>query len=227
MNFCPKCGARVRPGAKFCSGCGGSVDGGVSAPVQADEPTAASRYAVVEPTPPDRDRPATDETVIPKSKRKIIGFFFGCLAFVAIAFLMMAVDPDDWRTSAAPFGILFFGAGAVASACMMFGTKPGMVLNSRGFEFMAAAKSTGFVRWSDVAGYRVDRIMFQKMLVVLLKDPDAYCREHGGLGRVNMATCGSPVCIPKAAALAMDFNSMVSLFGRYFAKWGAARGRAV
>ena len=109
----------------------------------------------------------------------------------------------------------------VASACMMFGTKSGMVMNSRWFEFMAAAKSTGFVRWSDVAGYRVDIIIpFQKMLVVLLKDPDAYCREHGGLSKANMSTCGSPVCIPKAAALAIDFNSMVSLFGRYFAKWG-------
>jgi hypothetical protein len=29
------------------------------------------------------------------------------------------------------------------------------------------------------------------------------------------------VCIPKAAALAMDFDSMVALFGRYFAKYGA------
>lgn len=105
---------------------------------------------------------------------------------------------------------------------MMFGTKPGMVLNSRGFEFMAAAKSTGFVRWSDVAGYRVDSIMFQKMLVVLLKDPDAYCLEHGGLSKANMSTCGSPVCIPKAASLATDFGATVSLFRRYFAKYGTA-----
>ena len=35
------------------------------------------------------------------------------------------------------------------------------------------------------------------------------------------ATCGGPVCIPKAAAPAMDFGAEVSLFGRYFAKYGA------
>ena len=226
MNFCPKCGARVRHGARFCAGCGSAVDGGGAFPAggaAAQMPAAGIAAPAIEPTAPDG--PPTDETVIPKSRGKLVGLFFGCLAFVAIAFLIMAADPagDDWRTSAAPLGILFFGGGAVAAAFMMFRKSPGMVLNSHGFEFLAAFQGTGLVRWSEVAGYRVDSIMFQKMLVVLLKDPDAWCREHGGCGRANLATCGSPVCIPKAAALAGGFDSTVALFGRYFAKYGAGR----
>lgn len=224
MNFCPKCGTRLRPGARFCIECGNAVGG--AAKDASGNAGSSVRYDAVSADESLSYGPVTDETVVPKSKRKLVELLLGCLAAVGTSFVVIALDPgaSDWRTNAAPLGILFFGAGVVVSLAMLFKKKPGMVLNSQGFEFLAQVSSPGLIRWRDVAGYRVDTILCQTMLLVLLKDPEGYCREHGVAARLNMKSCGSPVAIPESNSLAMDFPSLVTLFGRYFAKYGSGRG---
>lgn len=220
MSYCPNCGAVAGEAAHFCTSCGAALTKGGSVESGTEPPAVAHDNEVYSV----KDSQPSDETVIPRSKGKLFLCFLGSTAFVAIACAMLADESGDPRTAVAPLGILFFGATAVASLVMLFGNKPGLRLNSEGFEYSGSSVELGFVRWSEVSGWREHGIAGSRFLVVLLKDPEAFAGRMGGIGpalRVNTAMYGSPIAI-SSSALAVGFREFSDLFAEYFRKYGVS-----
>lgn len=214
MDYCTNCGAALRPTARFCSSCGKSASrpDGETPPVPDVDGLEKS----------DRRNSPTDERIIGKSKGKLILCFLGSLVFIAISLAMFMDESGDPRTAIAPLGLLFSGGCLAASLSMLFSGRPGLLLNSEGFEFSGSAVKCGFVRWHDVSGFREHNVAGTRFLVVIVKDPDRFVQNAGialaAAMKANTAMYGGPIGIA-STALAIDFDELVSLFSRYYSTY--------
>jgi hypothetical protein len=109
-------------------------------------------------------------------------------------------------------GLVFGALGAVAIARKLFDTSPGLILDERGLTDNASAMSAGFIPWSDITGIQVQQIHRQRLLNVVLADPEAYlarCKPWKRLLlRGNLRMGASPVAIP-SSTLAIGFDELV------------------
>lgn len=96
MSFCHKCGAELRPGLKFCTGCGTPVIDSQPQPTPSPDPSAGAQSGGSYTPPPQEEvpdtRPLAPTIVIAplpeKSRKKIamtvVKSFIGCVLVVAI-----------------------------------------------------------------------------------------------------------------------------------------------
>lgn len=183
-----------------------------------------------------------DETIIALSKWKIALLVLGSCGFVAAGVWFLYVDAAAIRTGRSfrffghdslvvrAFGVVtvgFFGLCALYGLRKLFDGRPGLVFNNSGIVDNVSAVSPGFIPWSEVVGSGVLHIQKEKMLVVVVADPQKYVERGGALRRAlnkaNYKFSGSPVSI-SANALDIAFPELLSLFDRYLQKYGAGRG---
>jgi hypothetical protein len=179
----------------------------------------------------------SDETVIERSKGKMMLMLLGALAFVAIGIWFLTLDAEAIRAGrsfrlffnspAFAYGlgvlsIVFFGGVGVFIVKKFFDKTPGLVLNSSGIIDNASVASPGFIPWSEITGIDIFEMNGQKMLIVMLTDPQKYA-ELGNflirkLNAANAKMSGSPIYI-SANTLKIAFPEIVSLFEQYHQKY--------
>jgi len=182
----------------------------------------------------------SDEKIIELSKTKIALAILGTCAFVAIGIWFLSLDEAIIRTSSS-YRLLFnepmyarglgivaivvFGALALFFFKKLFDKKPGLVLNNSGIVDNASAVAAGFIPWSEITGYDIFEMPQQKMLIIMVRDPQKYVERGNAvqqkLNQANFKMCGSPISI-SANALKINFAELIALFDEYQRKYGSA-----
>jgi len=175
-----------------------------------------------------------EEKIIELSKTKILLIVIGSLVFIAFGCWMVSLDVlqiESQRRFNNPLfvygigwsGIVFFGFCALYGTNKLFDRNPGLIFSRMGITDNSSGVSAGLIPWNEIAGFDVYVIHRQKMLVVLLKNPDKYI-ELGSvfkrtLNRANYKISGSPVVIA-SNSLKINFDELLKLCNEYYAKHG-------
>ena len=181
---------------------------------------------------------SNDEKIIELSKTKIALGILGSFAFVIAGVWLLTQDGESIRTSsgfrlffnnpAVAYGLGFlsiavFGVLALFFFRKLFNKEPGLIFNSSGIVDNASAASAGFIPWSDVLGSQIFEMQRQKMLVIMVKDPQKYVDRGSAIKRklnqANSNMVGSPISI-SATALKTNFSELQSVFNEYQQKYG-------
>ena len=179
----------------------------------------------------------SDETIIERSKKKMILIILGSLAFVAIGIWILTWNAADISTGKSyrlfmnspalaytlgVLAIIFFGGLGAFVAKKIFDKKPGLILNSEGIIDNASIASPGFIPWSKITGISVFEMNKQKSLIVHLTDPKKYTDQGNFLVRklnqANTQFSGSPIYI-SATTLDIKFDELLDLFNGYLQKY--------
>ena len=183
---------------------------------------------------------STDEKIIELSKTKILLGILGSLAFVVAGVWLLTLDAELIRTGdnfrlffnnpAVAYGLGFaaivvFGILALFFFRKLLNKEPGLILNSSGIMDNASAASAGFIPWSEVLGSEVFEMQKQKMLVIMVSDPEKYVQRGSAikqkLNKANYNMVGSPITI-SATTLKTNFAELRSTFDEYQRKYGDA-----
>lgn len=163
-------------------------------------------------------------TEIALSKRKITRLFIGSLLFVALG-LWFIGNPYQFTSAIIPYKIiiiilgiicvLFFGLAAFYNYKKLMDDRPGLVISDEGVIDNSSGFSAGKIWWNDVSEIRSKIIFKQKLLLLILSNPDEYIeREKNPLRKkamhTNLKTYGAPFGI-SAAGLKIDFDELKSL----------------
>ncbi len=181
-----------------------------------------------------------DEKVIELSKTKIALAILAAVAFVAIGGWLLTLDAAHIRSSRSfnlflnnpiyVYGlgflsIVIFGLLGLFFFKKIFDSKPGLIFSNTGIVDNASAVAAGFIPWSEVAGYDVFEMNGQKMLIIMVQDPQKYVDRGNAvkrtLNQANLKMCGSPISI-SANALKINFSELRSIFDEYQRKYGNA-----
>ena len=178
----------------------------------------------------------SSEKIIRLSKTKIKLLIIGSLIFVGIGIWILqasvssvifpyAFDKPLLGRIIGWVSTLFFGLTGAIGLTKYFDEKPGVILNSSGITDNSSGISAGFVPWSEVIGFGVFEINRQKMLVVLLKNPDKYIEVGNwfrrALIKANSKLTGSPIVIV-SNSLKMNFDELLKTCNDYFIKYGSS-----
>lgn len=176
----------------------------------------------------------SEEKIIELSKTKIILILFLSLIFIGAGFWFVSMDAATIESNRRFNDPLFvhglgwvttvFGSlASIFSIKKLFDKKPGLILNSTGIIDNSSAVSAGLIPWSDVADFGIYEVHRQKMLTVLLKNPDKYIEIGNSmrktLNRANFKLCGSPIAIT-SNSLKINFDDLVKVASEYLAKYG-------
>ncbi|HEY5883918.1 MAG TPA: STM3941 family protein [Pyrinomonadaceae bacterium] len=183
---------------------------------------------------------SSDEIIIELSKTKIALGILGSFAFVIAGFWLVTLDADSIRTGsgfrlllnspAVAYGLGFaaivvFGVLALFFFKKILNKEPGLIFNSSGIIDNASAASAGFIPWSEVLGSQVFEMQGQKMLVIMVANPQKYVDTGSALKRklnqANYNMVGSPISI-SATTLKTKFPELCSLFDEYVRKYSSA-----
>jgi hypothetical protein len=171
------------------------------------------------------------KVVIPLSKTKLVLLALAAALFVVMGWWLFQLDAaqiEAHRRYNSPLfvhgiGLVALGFGALGVVFLvrkLFDTAPGLVLDERGLTDNCSAAAAGFIPWQDITGFEVRQIYTQKLIYVMLKDPEAYLARLGGLRRgmhrANMGMAASPVAIV-SSTLQIGFDELVDLLNRHFA----------
>lgn len=178
---------------------------------------------------------AADEKIIPLNKEKLaLIVFIGCI-FIGLGAWLVSQDEAEIlsrrrfnnSTIVHILGFLtiaFFGFGTGYGIKKLFDKRPGLIFNSAGIIDNSSAVSAGLIPWAEVTGANVFEIHNQKMLIIMVRNPQKYV-DRGGffkqmLNKGNYKMCGSPIFI-SSNALEIDFNELLSIFKQFHQKYGS------
>lgn len=130
----------------------------------------------------------------------------GALAFVILGVWMLNMDSSELggrnNDPVTVYGggaaaVLFFGACLVVGLRQTLSWGPALVLDDEGVMDRVTVFRAGRVPWSDIDRFKLGYAAGQQMLVILLKNPEAYLRRSssvmGPIHRYNTQHCGSPL----------------------------------
>ncbi|MBF9219639.1 STM3941 family protein [Hymenobacter ruricola] len=169
--------------------------------------------------------PVSSPVSIALSKRKLTYSLLGAFVFMALG-LWFSLRPTDWLGNPflhtpgwiRAFGLLaltFFGILAFFVLKKMRDPNPGLVVTAEGLVDNASGLVGGLIPWADVAGIRELELMGQKMVMVMLRDPEAYISRQPNpfkrqLMNTNFKSYGSPINI-SANALEYSYPELLAL----------------
>ena len=181
---------------------------------------------------------SNDERIIELSKTKIALGILGSLALAIAGVWLLMQDAESIRANnsfrlvfnnpAYAYGLGFlsiavFGILALFLFKKLFNKEPGLIFNSSGIVDNASAASAGFIPWSEVLGSKVFEMQRQKMLIIMVTDPQKYVDRGSAikrkLNKANFNMVGSPISI-SATALKTNFSELQSVFDEYRQKYG-------
>jgi hypothetical protein len=168
--------------------------------------------------------------IVPLSKSKIMLLLVASVLFVIAGYWMFGLDAaevESHRRFNSPLlvhgiglaSIVFGGLGVIAIARKLVDSSPGLVLDERGLTDNSSAFSAGLIPWPDITGFEIRQIQKQRILYVLLKDPDKYISRFGpvkqALLKANQRIAASPVAIT-SSSLSIGFDELVALIDGHF-----------
>lgn len=166
-----------------------------------------------------------DEIIINLSKNKIILIVLGSIIFVLAGLWLLTLDPEQLSKArrfnnpilvkAIAFSCIgFFGFCGIYGVAKLFDTKPGLILNSNGIIDNSSAVAVGQIPWYEIQGFNEYEISGQKMLVVLVNEPEKYIKQGNSIRRAlikaNLKRVGSPITI-SANALKINYAKLTEL----------------
>jgi hypothetical protein len=163
-----------------------------------------------------------DLVSIPLSKSKIVFSLLASLAFVAGGiwiFGPMAGDSDRLDPLAAKtigiLSIMFFGATGITAARKLFDNQPGLIINEEGVFDNSSGVSAGMIPWNDITGFEKFQVMSTKLLLIRVRNPDAYVsrvtnRFKARIMAANSASYGTPISI-SPHSLDIRFEQLLAL----------------
>ncbi|MFI5202975.1 MAG: STM3941 family protein [Flavobacteriales bacterium] len=129
--------------------------------------------------------------------------------------------------TAAIAGIIFFALCTAYGVSRLFKTKTGLSINSMGFTDQSSFMAVGFVSWTDVTALKIIEIKKQKLIAVLLNNPQVYINQATGikklLMKINNKLYQSPVLIP-AGLLDISFDELAKLFNDHLNRYSKKHG---
>lgn len=177
----------------------------------------------------------SDEKSVPLSKVKSALLVLGSCSFVALGLWMAFLSDAEieaQRRYNNPVFVHGIGWAAVVFATLcgsigirkMLDRKPGLVLSNAGLTDNSSGLSAGFIPWTDISGFSVYTVQKQKLLVVLLNNPERYISMGGvlrrNINRVNYKMAGSPISIT-SNSLKIKFDDLLRVCGLYFSRYGS------
>ncbi len=82
----------------------------------------------------------------------------------------------------------FFAMCGLYATMKLFDKKPGLIFDEKGMTDNSSAVSAGFVAWEDIEDVVVSNVVGQKILTVLLKDPEVFLAKQTGIKHKIMTT---------------------------------------
>ncbi len=171
--------------------------------------------------------------VIELSKTKLFVLLVIAVTFVALGLWAINLDSSMIETHKkynSPFYVHIVGAASLLMGILaafislkkIFERAPGLVISDRGIIENSNIFSVGEILWKDVSGFQIVIVKKQKILYVLLKDPELYiCRcspLKRALLRFSLKVSPSPIAI-STNSLKVDFEEMNSMLKVEFEKY--------
>ena len=157
---------------------------------------------------------------VPISKGKTLLMILGALAFVACGIWLWNLEDTDTRhypgyvkvVSVACIG--FFGFCASIGAVKLLDRRPGLSLDEEGITDNSSGFSAGRIKWKDIEGIDTTKIKSTRLLLIFVKDPQAYLSKMNPIKKMMMTLSirmyGTPFCI-SSNSLSCDYDTLVSL----------------
>lgn len=177
---------------------------------------------------------SSEEKIIALSKTKLLLLVFGSLVFIIIGLWMVSLETahieSQRRFNSFLFvhgigyiSLVFFGLCGIIGLKKLFDKKPGLILSNTGITDNSSGFSAGFVAWNEITGFDVYQTHNQKMLVVLLNNPEKHIEMGSAFRRTlikaSYKMSGSPVVIT-SSSLKINFDELLKTCNEYFAKYG-------
>ena len=172
------------------------------------------------------------QTVIRLSKTKLALVILAASVFVALGcwMLMLSVaEIEAHRRFNSPIfvhgmglvSIVFFGLAGLVGVRKLFDSSPGLILDERGITEQTSVFSAGFIPWSDISGIEVRQIHNQRILYLLLKDPEKFIATCAPVKRAMLKAsknfAASPVAIT-SSTLQISFDELVDVIDMHLQK---------
>jgi len=155
--------------------------------------------------------------LVPRDRRKTVFGLVLCVAFVACSWWLWTKEPEgnafrDLEAKVvAPPGMVVFGFFGAYLIVRLFDTRPALILNESGIHDRSGLMGHLHVAWEQVNDVDEARMKRVRLLLVRLKDPDAWVARYSGWKRWalewNLKQYGTPFVI-SANALRMDFDAL-------------------
>jgi hypothetical protein len=178
-----------------------------------------------------------NDKVIELSRTKLVFLIIGCTVFAFAGLWMLQLDEASIRelrrlSNPTVFrsigGITLLFAVLVLVFCLrkLFDKRPGLVLSAEGINDNSSGVAAGLIPWSDISGFDVYEIHKQKMLIILVNDPEKYIQRGNpaqrALHRANTKMVGSPISI-SSTTLKIGFDELCALVETYRARYLSPR----
>jgi hypothetical protein len=162
---------------------------------------------------------------IPLSRLKLVKLLVFGLLFVAAGYYLFSADPA-WIEQQRRFnnptfvhaiglaGLLMGVLGSAAVFAKAFSKRPGLVIDGNGITDMSSLTAHGYIPWTEIRGFSERIVGGQRLVFVLLRDPDQFISGFGPLRRfllrANTRLGPSPVALSNVA-LTISFEGLLSL----------------
>jgi hypothetical protein len=159
--------------------------------------------------------------VVERSRTKGVAAVLGCAAFIMASLAIIA------RGSALTFvvgvvGLVTFTGFGIGWVVLLLRTGPGLVVDDTGFDDRSSTTAVGCVPWVDVRLVSRRRIAGTHLVVVVVRDPEAYSARLSRFAHVvaaaNRRLVGSPVVI-SSVNLKISFDSLSMLLSEGFEQY--------
>ena len=170
------------------------------------------------------------ETLIRQSRTKLLLLLFASLCLTATATWLLLGEARHRFSYPllvvffGGLGALLFGAATIAALLQLIRPRLALSLNAQGL-VDHARNGFGLIPWSEVLGIGSADIVGNRMLVIRVRDPQAYINRGHRWRRaslnMNLKTLGSPVVV-SATALDIGHEPLLALCRGYLEKYGAS-----
>ncbi len=165
-----------------------------------------------------------EQIEIPLSKPKIILTFLGSLLFVGLGIWFLTCPPqrNHWLFGdptlifiAGISSVIFFGLAAVTIFRKFSDKKPGLTINKQGIIDNSSGVSGGLIPWADIQEIKISKVMSQKFLMLIVRNPEDYLKKvtnplKRNAMKMNYKTYGTPISIT-SNALQTNFDDLHKL----------------
>lgn len=172
-----------------------------------------------------------DEMSIELSKSKLLLLILGSIIFIALGVWLITLNQAAFESripliiiqSFGLIDIIFFGLCGIVGVKKLFDREPGVQFTKLGVVDNSSGVAVGLIPWTDIVGTDIYTLNRQRMLVILLKNPEKYIEIGGPMKRwanqANFNMCGSPIMI-SSNALKINFDELVAVFDSNQSKYG-------
>lgn len=156
------------------------------------------------------------------SKVKIALMLFGALLFVIGGFWFVIPPANSnsvWNIMqkmpvAGYVTILFFGLCSITLILKLFKKTPGLIIDKFGLVDNSSGVSAGQILWSDITSISVLEIYRQKLIMLQVRNPQAYIDKQKNVFKrkmmqLNYKTFGTPLSIT-SNGLKVSFDELLT-----------------